>query len=243
MSWSSPRGRSIAQVSSGVDWALAVLGRNDNQRRVVQTPGLEQRHHPPDGRVGECDLSQQRLARRADIVQIAARHPHGLFDQLLADADHLKVHPKDLWNRSAELAAVIPAVDLVEDRLHLQAVVALDVLEAVRPGIRRSDRRLIRKRVAAGHGGQRYRNRVDFRRVVIVDVRTVARTRDRGVGRMLVRPGSVAPCRMHNAKNRIRANEAPRIDGIAVMGRIALEPHWIDRRDAAVRAVWRSPVQ
>jgi hypothetical protein len=60
---------------------------------------------------------------------------------------------------------------------------------------------------------------------------------------MLVRPSSVAPRRMHNPKNRIRANKVPRIDGSTAVRRIARELFRIDGLDSAAYAGWCPPVQ
>src|SRR5689334_16934568 len=117
---------------------------------------------------------------------------------------------------------MVLAVDLVQDRLHLETVVTLDIGKAVGPGIAAGYSRLIRQRVAACDGGQRYRNRIDFGRVVVVDIRPVAGPSDRRVGRVLVRPGGVPARGVHDAKNRVGANKIPWIDGSAVVGRVAL---------------------
>ncbi len=131
----------------GVDRALTVLGRNDDQCRLVEPILLERFYHVPDGYIGELDFTEQRLARRADIVEIAALHRDRLFDELLADADHLEVHSEHAWNRPAILAAVILAVDLVNDSLNFQVIVTLDVSETVGPrtrvcGVRGPDRKM-----------------------------------------------------------------------------------------------------
>ena len=56
-----------------------------------------------------------------------------LVNKLLADANRLKVHAEDAGHGRGGGAVVVFAVDLVEDGHHLEAVIALDVLEA--PGI------------------------------------------------------------------------------------------------------------
>ena len=223
-----------------------MLGRDDDQGRLIEPALFELGDHFADRAVGELDLVQQRRGRGADIVQIATGCADALFDQLLPDTDRLEIHPEDVGNRPPPRAAVVPAADLVEDRLHFQAVVALDVGKAVGPRIAGRDRGLVRQRIARQAGRpfrrQRHRDRVDLGRVVIVDVGPVAGTGDRRVCRVLVRPGSVAAGCVHHAKNRVRAYEIPRIDRSAAMRRIAFEPARIDRRDAAVQAGWRAPV-
>ena len=54
--------------------------------------------------------------------------------ELLAHTDGLEVHAEDGGNWCVCHAEVVFAVDLVQDRVDLQRVVALDVLEAVGPG-------------------------------------------------------------------------------------------------------------
>src|SRR6516225_10568634 len=100
-----------------------MLGRNHDQGRLVEAALLELSDHLPDRTVGELDLTEQRLGRRADIVQIAARHAHGFLYELLAHADYLKIHPEDARYPPVRRAAVVLAADLIQDRLHLQAVV------------------------------------------------------------------------------------------------------------------------
>src|SRR5215471_14890173 len=151
-----------------------MFGRDDDQGRLVEAAVFEFGHHLPDRIVGKLDLAEQRLGWRAGIVQIAAPHSDGFFYELLANTDDLKVHAEDLGYRPGKPAAVIPAVDLIDDSLHLQAVVALDIGKAVGPGVAARYGRLIRQRVAAGHAAQRHRNRDDFGRVVIVHVRPAA---------------------------------------------------------------------
>lgn len=60
-------------------------------------------------------------------------------------------------------AVMAPPIDLVEDGPDLEAVIALDVGEAIGPRIGRRYRGLIRKRIAGRDLGQRHWNRVDLR--------------------------------------------------------------------------------
>src|SRR5262249_55956294 len=130
------------------------------------------------------------------------------------------------------------AADLVEDRVGLERVVALHVLEAVRPGAglaRVGDGRAGHAG-GGGHAGQGDDGGVDLGRVVVVDVARVAaaRARDRGVGRVLVRPGGVAVRGVDHAVDRVGAHEIPRVDGRAAGGGVARQAGRVDREDAAV---------
>ena len=125
------------------------------------------------------------------------------------------------------------AVDFIQDGIDLQGVVALNILEAVSPGIGRRNGSLVRERAAAGgsrlHTRQGDRNGIDLRGVVVVQVTAVAGTGNGRVGRMLIRPGGVSAGGMHHAKNGIGPNKVPGIDRGATIGWIAYQPFGINR--------------
>ena len=151
----------------------------------------------------------------------------------MADTDGLKVHAENRgdFGRGAVMGL---ALDLVENGIDLERVVALDVLEAVGPG----------GKVGAGvaHGGagvasggldagQRYDVGIDLGRVVIVN--RAARAGDGAVRGVLVRPGRVAAGVVNDVIDRVGADEVPRIDGCAALGGVARQLGRVDGRDAA----------
>jgi hypothetical protein len=69
-------------------------------------------------------------------VRVAAGHIDRFLDQLFADTDGLEIHPEQGGRGRPACAIMRVVIDLVEDRLNLETVVALNILEAVRPGIR-----------------------------------------------------------------------------------------------------------
>ncbi len=115
-----------------IDGALAVLGRDDDQRGVVQAIFLKLFDHLADRSIHKLDLSQQQLTGRACSIQIPTA-AYALFNQLLAHADRLEVHAEQVGHASA-MSVVVLALDLLQDGLRLDGVVALNVGEAIRPG-------------------------------------------------------------------------------------------------------------
>ena len=105
--------------------------------------------------------------RSADGTLITTCDPDRFIDEFLSDAHHLEIHSKDRRPGSVARATVRFAVDPIQHGIDLELVVALDVLEAVRPGIRTGYLILIRKWIAAhalrAHAGQGHRDRVGVR--------------------------------------------------------------------------------
>src|SRR5579883_211189 len=156
-------------VEVRIDRRLAVLGCDDDQRALEFACALQRMDYVADGSVNIFDLLEKRRRRSACRIQIAAFH--AAFDQLLSYADRLKVHAVDRWHGGG-LSIVCSAVNLIENRIYLQSVVALDVIEAVGPG----------GQVGAGiadsraglpfrgsNTGQGYNIGINLRRVVVVD--------------------------------------------------------------------------
>ncbi len=125
---------SLSDVAAGIDGRLAVLGGDHDQGRIIKTLGLQLADECRNRGVDELEFAQQRRAGRASGIQISARHAVALLNELLAHTDRLEVHAEDGGNFGAVCAEVVLALDLVEDRVDLQSVVALNVLEAVGPG-------------------------------------------------------------------------------------------------------------
>ena len=57
--------------------------------------------------------------------------------KLLADAHRLEIHAEDIRHPAGRRAIMAQSVDLVEDGLDLEAVIALDIGEAVGPSVAR----------------------------------------------------------------------------------------------------------
>jgi hypothetical protein len=167
-------------------------------------------------------------------VQVTAG-AYVLLDQLLPHADSLKIHPKYGGHRRGGGAQVRFPGDLVQNGVHLECVVTLNVLETVGPrsSLRRIRNGRTRHFQRCRDSGQLHHRRVDLRRVIVIHVRAVARATHRRVRGMLVGPGSVAARLVDHAEDRIGAYEIPRINRVA--GAIAYQARRIDRFDTPIR--------
>src|SRR5580700_7131293 len=121
-----------------IDGRLAMLGCDDNQRRVEQVLICQLRHHLPDTGVDELDFIQHGWSWGRLVVRIPADRGDASLDQLLPDAYSLKVHSEEAGDKSSGrfarldgCAELCLTINPMEDRIHLQCVVALDVLETV----------------------------------------------------------------------------------------------------------------
>src|SRR6266567_9127080 len=105
--------------------------------------------------------------------------------------------------------------------MHVEPVIALNVLETLGPVVRR---RCVGKRVAAGNvvanGVERHGYGVDFRPVEVT-YPDAARSIGPFVGRMLVGPGGVPAVLSNHFENSVGANKAVRIDRAAAFARVA----------------------
>ena len=99
--------------------------------RIELSGVLQIVHHLADRSIDECYLAEQQLARCSGRIEITAA-ADAFLDQLLAYADGLEVHAKKVWH-TRPAAFMILAVDLVQDAVDLEGIVALDVVEAVGP--------------------------------------------------------------------------------------------------------------
>src|SRR5262249_27388855 len=86
-----------------------------------------------DRSIDELNLLKQKLAGCSGCVEIAAT-PDAFLNQFLAYAHGLEVHSEKIGKTCAPVAAMIPAVNFVQNRIHLDGVVALNIFEAVSPG-------------------------------------------------------------------------------------------------------------
>ena len=172
-----------------------MLGSDDDQGRIVQPCAFNSLTNAAI----EASTNLNSSASAALGVPAASRYPPrhaiALLDQLLAHADGLEVHAEDGRNLRRLSAEVVLAIDLVEDRIHLQRVVALNVLEAVGP------RGQVRTGIANGGTGNAGRSRdagktdyvgVDFRSIEIVERGRADAGSDRRVRGVLVRPRRVS---------------------------------------------------
>ena len=93
---------------------------------------LQRGDHLADRSVHELDFDEQRRGWCAHIIQITALYDRRQLrpDEFLADTDGLEIHAKDGRNRRAGRAVMLQALDFVEDRIDLQRIVALNILEA-----------------------------------------------------------------------------------------------------------------
>src|SRR5450631_3764332 len=111
-----------------------MFGSNDDQRRFIQTVIPERIRKLADGGVDEFDFAKQGCRGRSRCIEVSAGYVAALLNELLANADRLEVHAEEGGHLASTAAEVIVAPDPVQDRVHLQRVIALDVLEAVGPG-------------------------------------------------------------------------------------------------------------
>src|SRR3984893_12478987 len=223
-----------------------MLGGDDDQGRIVDLRLLEFGDHQADRVVDKLDLLEQRIAGGPDRIERAASgavafgHRAMLVDEPLADADRLEVHSKDCGDRYAPAAVVVFALNFGEDRLDLKALVTLDILEA--PGVvivrvfggvvrqRTASEDLYRRRLGLKVGGIG----IDFRRIEVVNVGSVAGPRDRDIRRMFVGPGGAHTSFVDEAENRIGADKVIRKDWFTAIFGIALELVRIDRISLAI---------
>ncbi len=183
-----------------VDGRLAVLGRNDDQRLAIALRELQRRDHCADLGIDEVEAGlKAAVRRRARGIGIAAdqagieRIAGVALGELLADADGLEVHAEDRRHTHLGGPGAVEARDLVEHRLHLQHVVALDAVEA-------------RGGVLAGHAVVG----IDFGREQVLDA-SAGRTIDEIVRRVLVRPCGAAAMGADHFEDGVGLDELMRI--------------------------------
>ncbi len=166
--WLNTYGFNIAPVR--VDRGLAVLGRDDHERRLKQPATLQLAHHLADAGIDELDLIQHRGGRCPGGVGISTLDTS--FNQLLSDAHRLKVHAEDGGDWRFVLAIVSHAIDLVQDGVDFQGIVALDVEETVGPGsyLLRVANRVARMAVGCGYSRQRNDIGIDLGGVIVVHI-------------------------------------------------------------------------
>jgi hypothetical protein len=102
-----------------------VLGGDDDQGRIEEVLPLKLVDHLADAGIDELDCmphSDRRSPNRVGISSLDAP-----LDQLLSHAHRLEVHTEKSGYRSPVRAIVGLAVDLVQDRVDLKRVVALNV--------------------------------------------------------------------------------------------------------------------
>ena len=187
-----------------------MLGGDHDQGRIVEALFLQFADECSDRGIDELEFAQQRRGGRARGIQISARGAVAAFNQLLAHAHGLEVHAEDGGNLGLLGAEVVLAVDLVEDRVDLQGVVALDVLEAVGPGGQvRSGIEDCGAGYAGGRGdaGKADHVGVDFRRVEVVERDRAEARGDRRVRRVLVGPCRVSASLVNDAEDAVGADE------------------------------------
>src|SRR6185437_6645095 len=201
---------------------------------------LEVADELPDGRVDELYLALELIARRGCSVQIATLDglPIDRLDQLLPDAHRLEIHTEHVRNLGARRAEVRAAGDPVAHGVHFELIVALDVVEVPGPvaAVVVADGGAVHP---GGGPDARQRNQVgiDLRTVEVIEVARhfgAGGAGDRGIDRMLIRPGGEAAGVVDHAENGVGAHEVPRIDRAAAMERVAYQALRIDRNRPAV---------
>src|SRR5208282_5143370 len=214
-----------------------VFGSDHDESRIVETPGLQFLDPRRDGGVDELEFTEQRLSGRAGGIEISAGYAVALLDELLAHTEGLEVHAEDGGNLGVLGAEVVLAIDLVEDGVDLQGVVALNVLEAVGPGgevgagITEGSAGCAEGRGDAGKGDH---VRVDLWTVEVVEGSGADTGSSRGVCGVLVGPCGVSAVLVNYAEDGVGADEFPGENGFAAVGGIADEALGIDGGEAAV---------
>src|SRR6185437_2056889 len=169
--------------------------------------------------IDKVELPGEPLSRRADGISVAALGTGDRIGrQFLTDTDSLEVGTEQCRHTHPLRAVMIVAVDLVEHRLNVQRVVALDVIEAVGPTV-------VRRRIGEWDGRttgkrQRHRDGVDLRTVKVLDT-LAARTVRPLIRRMLVGPGRTATVLAHHLEYSVHAQVLMRLNGAATVLRVA----------------------
>src|SRR5262249_17989674 len=115
-------------------------------------------------------FAKQARARSSGCIEVSALYP--VLNQFLTHADCLKVHSEDRRRFGFGSAKVILAGDLIQNGLHLQCVVALDILETIGPGGKIGTWVANRGAARAGRSADARKSDnvgVDLRGIVIVD--------------------------------------------------------------------------
>src|SRR5215470_4769231 len=203
-----------------IDRRLPVLGADDDQRRIKKAIFLELRDHFAQRLIDEIQFAGEYSARSSQHVGVAADL------QLLANADRLKVGAEECGHRRSPGVIVRETVNLVEHRLNMQRIVALDVVEVRGPAVVGSRSGSIDRR-ASGKLRKRYRNGVDLRTEEIIHAFS---TWPAGplVSGMFVRPGGPAAVGFYDLKDRIHPQVLVREYGRATVVWIPRQKRGID---------------
>ena len=196
-----------------------MLGRDHDVGVLEQVAPGQPVDHQPQLAVDEAERVPQHRPRHpaAAAVQVSA----GALDavdrregQLLGGRDRLEVHAEDARHAGMRAAAVVAAVDLVQDRPHLDRVVELGVA-------------VVRGPVGAGPGRQRGIGcgAVDLGREQVVDGAPGVAA-DQLIGRVLVGPRCAHAGIVGDLEDGVHAQVLPRVDRLAGGG--------IDRQLAGV---------
>ena len=182
-----------------VDRRLTMLGRDDEQRGLIQSARLERLDHAAEGFVGLLQAIREHCRRRPDAIDIAAgqanvtglRATAFVGGQLLSDAHRLEVHSEHRRCAPGGRAVMVEAIDLLDDRGDLQLVV--------------------RNRAINAGGGVGTAYVGDLGRVEIIDALAGGAV-DEIVGRVLVRPCGAATLALDDFEDRIGPDGIMRID-------------------------------
>src|SRR5262249_5647136 len=117
-----------------IDRRLAVLGAYDDQRLVGEAAVTQRVHELPDRAVHKRDGVGEVDAWRCGRIDVAADF------ELLADADGLEIHSENRRGSATALAGMVESIDLVDDRLDLDAVIPLNAVDRAGEVAARYDR-------------------------------------------------------------------------------------------------------
>jgi len=106
-----------------------VFGGDDDEGVALEALILQFVDYAADLLIHELEFAEKASGWRAENIDVTVAF------ELLANADGLEVHSEDGGRFDERLAAVIVAVDLIDDTVDLVLVVALDVLDTVGPGV------------------------------------------------------------------------------------------------------------
>src|ERR1700685_4338937 len=109
-----------------------MLRRDDEQRAVKEARRLKCADDLSDRGIHKLDLIRQLRAGQGRRVLVTT-HGHARLAETLPNINRLEVHAEEGWYLRCR-SRVCLARNLVQERVHFQRVIALDVCEAARPG-------------------------------------------------------------------------------------------------------------
>lgn len=185
---------------------------------------LELADHPAQRLIHEIQLALE--SRRGSAKHILIAGPF----QLLANTYRLEIRAKNGGNTGLFGAIVVEAVNLVEDRLNVERIVAFDIAEVGGPAVVWRGSGSVHWRTTRKLG-QSHRNGVDFGPEEVIDA-VAARAVGPFVGWMFVCPCCAAAVGLYDFKNGIHAQVLVRENGAAAVVGIARQKVRVDAASA-----------